>query len=95
MYKKYIKRILDIIISALLIIILFPFFIITYLLVKVSLGSPVIFKQKREGLYKKPYVMYKFRVMDFNYDGTTFCSVIFNLFSISNIDCWKNSLKMI
>ena len=69
MYKKYIKRILDIIISALLIIILFPFFIITYLLVKVSLGSPVIFKQKREGLYKKPYVMYKFRVMDFNYDA--------------------------
>ena len=27
--------------------------------------------------------------------GTTFCSVIFNLFSISKIDCWKNSLKMI
>lgn len=69
MYKKYIKRILDIIVSTLLMIILFPFFIITYLLVKVSLGSPVIFKQEREGLNKKPYVMYKFRVMDFNYSA--------------------------
>lgn len=69
MYKKYIKRILDIIISALLMIILFPLFVITYLLVRIFLGNPVIFKQEREGLDKKSYVMYKFRVMDFNYSA--------------------------
>lgn len=66
MYKNYIKRILDIILSIVLIIILSPIFIISALLVFISLGKPIIFKQTREGKNKKPYTMYKFRTMNFN-----------------------------
>ena len=63
MYKKYIKRLLDIITSLLLIIILSPIFIITSIILIFTLRNNIIFKQKREGLYKKPYTMYKFRTM--------------------------------
>lgn len=66
MYRKYIKRILDIIISTILIIVLSPLFLITAILVFIELKRPIIFKQLREGKNKKPYVMYKFRTMDFN-----------------------------
>jgi len=66
MYKKYIKRLLDIIISAILIVILSPLFLITAILVLIELKRPIIFKQLREGKNKKPYTMYKFRTMNFN-----------------------------
>lgn len=62
-YNKYIKRILDIIIALFAIIILSPVFIILSILVRVKLGSPIIFKQKRPGLNKKIFEMYKFRTM--------------------------------
>lgn len=69
MYRKYIKRLLDIILSLVLIIVLSPLFLITLILVLIDVGTPVIFKQTREGMHKKPYTMYKFRIMDFNYDA--------------------------
>ena len=69
MYRKYIKRLLDIIVSLTLIIVLSPLFLITAILVRIDLGKPIIFKQQREGLNKKPFTMYKFRIMDFNYDA--------------------------
>ena len=50
-------------------IVLSPLFLITAILVKITLGSPIIFKQEREGLNKKTFIMYKFRTMDFNYDA--------------------------
>ena len=68
MYKNYIKRILDIILSIVLIIVLSPIFIISAVLVFISIGKPIIFKQTREGKTKKPYTMYKFRTMNFNED---------------------------
>ena len=46
MYQKYIKRLLDIILSLLAIIITFPIFLIIGLLVLIFLGSPAIFRQK-------------------------------------------------
>lgn len=62
-YRKFIKRPMDIVFSLLAIIILSPIFIIIAILVRVNLGSPIIFKQKRPGLNEKIFTMYKFRTM--------------------------------
>lgn len=63
MYKKYIKRFLDIIISFWGLVILSPIFLLVAILVRLKLGSPVIFKQKRPGLNEKIFTLYKFRTM--------------------------------
>lgn len=63
MYRKYIKRMLDIVISLIALIILSPVIAITALLVRIKLGSPVIFKQKRPGKDEKIFTLYKFRTM--------------------------------
>ena len=62
-YQKYVKRILDIILSGAAIIVLSPVMGVTAILVKKKLGSPVIFKQKRPGKDEKIFTMYKFRTM--------------------------------
>ena len=63
MYRKYIKRLLDFILSLFAIIILSPVLLIVALLVRIKLGAPVIFKQKRPGLNEKIFTLYKFRTM--------------------------------
>lgn len=63
MYRKYVKRLLDIIMAAAGIIVLSPVMMVTAFLVRVKLGSPVIFKQKRPGKNEKIFEMYKFRSM--------------------------------
>ena len=63
MYRKYIKRLLDIIMAAAGIIVLSPVMLVTAFLVRVKLGSPVIFKQKRPGKNERIFEMYKFRSM--------------------------------
>lgn len=63
-YEKYIKRLLDIIISACGLIILSPVLLITALLVRIKLGSPVIFMQPRPGKGEKIFKLHKFRSMN-------------------------------
>ena len=63
MYKKYIKRLFDIFFSAIAIIVLSPVFLILAVLIRIKLGSPIIFKQKRIGKNEKIFTMYKFRTM--------------------------------
>lgn len=63
MYKKYIKRMLDIILSFIAIIILSPIYIIVGILVLIFLGRPIIFKQERPGKDEKIFTLYKFRTM--------------------------------
>ena len=63
MYRKYIKRLLDIIMAAAGLIVLSPVMLVTAFLVRVKLGSPVIFKQKRPGKNERIFEMYKFRSM--------------------------------
>lgn len=63
MYRKYVKRIIDIIFSSILIILTIPIFILVSILVKINLGSPVIYSQKRPGLNEKIFTLYKFRTM--------------------------------
>lgn len=62
-YKRFIKRLMDFILSLIGIIVLSPVLLIVAILVKVKLGSPVLFKQKRPGLNEKIFMMYKFRTM--------------------------------
>lgn len=62
-YKTYIKRALDIILSLTALIILLPIMLITGVLVKIKLGSPVLFTQKRAGKDHKTFKMFKFRSM--------------------------------
>ncbi len=62
-YSKYIKRLLDIIISGVTIIILSPVYLTLAVLVRVKLGTPVLFHQDRPGLNGKIFHMYKFRSM--------------------------------
>lgn len=62
-YEKYIKRALDIIFSFILIVILSPLLLVIAILVKINLGSPVLFKQSRPGLNERIFTIYKFRTM--------------------------------
>ena len=63
MYAKYVKRILDFTLSLLALIVLSPIMLILYILVRIKLGNPVIFKQMRPGKDEKIFKLYKFRTM--------------------------------
>lgn len=62
-YQKYFKRLFDLFISILSLILLSPLLVILSFLIRIKLGSPVIFKQKRPGLNEKIFTLYKFRTM--------------------------------
>ena len=62
-YKRYIKRLIDFILSLSALIVLLPVLMVVAVLVRTKLGSPVIFKQKRPGLNEKIFTLYKFRTM--------------------------------
>lgn len=63
LYRKGIKRLLDIVISAAALLVLSPLLLVVALLVRIKLGSPVIFKQPRPGRHGKIFTLYKFRTM--------------------------------
>jgi undecaprenyl phosphate N,N'-diacetylbacillosamine 1-phosphate transferase len=62
-YNKLFKRPLDFILSLVAIVVLSPVMVIIALLVRLKLGSPVLFRQQRPGLHEKIFMMYKFRTM--------------------------------
>ncbi len=63
LYEKFIKRLLDFTLALLALVVLSPVMIITAFLVRVKLGSPVLFTQNRPGLNGKVFKLYKFRSM--------------------------------
>lgn len=63
MYKNYIKRLIDILVSGLGIVVLSPVFLVLYVLVRVKLGKPALFTQERPGKDEKIFKLYKFRSM--------------------------------
>jgi len=67
-YRSYIKRPMDFMLSLIAIIVLSPVLLVVALLVRIKLGSLVIFKQKRPGLNEKIFTIYKFRTMMDNRD---------------------------
>lgn len=62
-YDRYIKRGLDIVLSATALLLLAPLYLMLMVLVRIKLGSPVFFSQERPGRYEKIFRMYKFRSM--------------------------------
>lgn len=63
MYEKYFKRMLDFLLSLIALIVLSPIMAIVYILVRIKLGKPAIFKQERPGKDEKIFTLYKFRTM--------------------------------
>lgn len=63
MYKNFLKRLVDIVLSGLALIILSPILLIVAILVRIRIGSPVIFCQERPGYKGKIFKMFKFRTM--------------------------------
>ena len=72
MYTRCVKRLLDVVLSACLLVALSPVLLAVALFVRVKLGSPVIFKQVRPGRCAKLFTIYKFRTMtdERGLDGT-------------------------
>lgn len=62
-YEKYIKRILDFSLSLIGFIVISPIFIVLCILVRIKLGKPIFFRQKRCGKDEKTFEMIKFRTM--------------------------------
>lgn len=62
-YRRYGKRILDVLISGLALVLLSPLLLLVALLVRFLLGGPVIFRQSRAGKNKRAFTIYKFRTM--------------------------------
>ena len=69
-YEKYIKRLLDIVLSGCALIVLSPLLLVTAILVRVKLGSPVIFCQERPGKDEKIFKLHKFLSMSDARDET-------------------------
>ncbi|NWF37947.1 sugar transferase [Mariprofundus sp. NF] len=57
------KRLFDLVVAIIGILLLWPLLLLLALLVRIKLGSPVLFRQQRPGLHGKPFYIYKFRSM--------------------------------
>ncbi len=72
LYNRFLKRSYDLIFSTFTLIFVFPFiYLVAGLFIKISSKGPVIFKQKRTGLYGKVFYCYKFRTMRLNENADT------------------------
>lgn len=63
MYRKYVKRLLDIVLASAAIVLLSPIFVVIAVYVAFTMGWPVFFGQKRIGKDELPFMLYKFRSM--------------------------------
>ena len=63
MYRLFVKRLLDIVLSAVGIVIFSPVYLLIGLMVRIQMGAPVLFSQERIGKDEKPFRLYKFRSM--------------------------------
>lgn len=84
MYKHFFKRLFDFVGALLIILLLWPLYLIIAILVKVNIGSPVFFKQERVGKGGKTFTMYKFRSMTNATDEMVICCM--SLFAIQNLE---------
>ncbi|KJS19594.1 MAG: sugar transferase [Clostridiaceae bacterium BRH_c20a] len=62
-YESYFKKLMDFILALMALVILSPLMLLIGVLVRIKLGSPVIFKQERPGLNENKFTLYKFRTM--------------------------------
>ena len=68
MYKHFLKRKVDIVITFFGFLLLLPIYLLVSLLVLINLGFPIFFKQPRPGINGKVFYIYKFRTMTNEYD---------------------------
>jgi exopolysaccharide biosynthesis polyprenyl glycosylphosphotransferase len=62
-WQKFLKRLLDIVVSCICLVVLSPIYFITAILVRFSSKGPIFYSHERIGIYGKPFLMYKFRSM--------------------------------
>lgn len=60
---KIIKRFLDLLLGLIVLVLISPFLILVYIVLKIDIGGKIIFKQERFGLNMEPFVLYKFKSM--------------------------------
>ncbi|MEE4363759.1 MAG: sugar transferase [Desulfotignum sp.] len=70
MYRNTVKRLVDFTIALVLVAVLLPVFLLIALMVRLKLGSPVIFRQMRPGFRGRPFMIYKFRSLTNDTDDT-------------------------
>lgn len=70
MYRNCLKRLFDIILSLVALIVLSPILFIVAIIIKIESPGPVIFKQTRLGQFGKPFTIYKYRSMCVNAENT-------------------------
>ncbi len=63
MTRRFVKRLLDLLVAACAFLLLLPLHVVLALIIWLTMGSPVLFAQHRPGLHGKPFVLYKFRTM--------------------------------
>ncbi len=63
------KRLFDVLVALLMLLMLWPVIVLVAILVRINLGAPVLFKQQRPGFNGKPFYIYKFRTMLLTLDG--------------------------
>ena len=63
MYRNYIKRAIDLLLSIIVLMLVWPLLIAIYLVMRIKMGSPVMLQQKRPGFRGKPFNICKFRTM--------------------------------
>lgn len=63
MRSERMKRLFDLIGSSVLVFVFLPILFLIAVAIRINMGSPIIFKQLRPGLYEKPFYIYKFRTM--------------------------------
>lgn len=69
MYRRYFKRLLDIVLSVFGLLLLSPLFLLLAICIKLDSKGPVFFRQKRVGKHKKLFMIIKFRTMHSNAPG--------------------------
>jgi len=62
-YRMHLKRILDLIFMMVALLLIWPILLLLYVLLRITIGSPVLFRQPRLGLHNAPFIIYKFRTM--------------------------------
>ncbi len=63
MYQSYGKRLLDLCVAIIGLVVLSPLLLVIAILIRVVDGKPILFRQQRPGLYSRPFTMLKFRTM--------------------------------
>ena len=57
------KRPIDIVLSSVALVVLSPLLVVVFFLIRVTMGSPVLYRQERPGIHGRVFVLYKFRTM--------------------------------